>query len=127
MRLLREVADEQSRTGTRSSCQNPKELRRSPPDSDYASTYAVVINGKDDRSAEQWARETFEGAPAVIRWLVVAGCRYVPGLNLGPRPSSDHVLGWKVASRSKDSIVLDVRSRMLTARQVVRSTHRESP
>jgi hypothetical protein len=88
---------------------------------DYASTYAAAIN--DDggvRSAEQCARATFECAPAGIRRLVVAGWRYVLGLRLAHGPSPDHVLGWTISRRSEDSILLEARSRILTARKLVR-------
>jgi hypothetical protein len=89
-------------------------------DADYASTYAVAVNDDGLRSAEQCARATFECAPAAIRWLVVAGWRYVLGLRMARRPSPDHVSGWTISRRSEDSILLEARSRILTARKLVR-------
>jgi hypothetical protein len=79
----------------------------------------VTVNHEGVRSAEQCARATFEGAPAAIRWLVVAGWRYVLGLRLANRPSPDHVLGWTISRRSEDSVLLEARSRILTARKLV--------
>jgi hypothetical protein len=40
---------------------------------------------------------------------------------LGPRPSSTHIAGWSIASKTADSVVLEVRSSVATGRKVVRA------
>jgi hypothetical protein len=89
-------------------------------DHGYASAFEVITPGTDARSPEQWARAAFEDGPAPIRWFVLIGWRYVLGFRLGPRPSSDHVLGWKIVETAPDSIVLELRSALVIARKVVR-------
>lgn len=85
---------------------------------DYTDAFEVSIAGADRRSAEQWARSTFEGAPWPMRWFVLAGWRMVLRLRLGPRPSPDHVLGWKILDRGANWVVLELRSAFLTAHLV---------
>jgi Protein of unknown function (DUF2867) len=88
--------------------------------SDYASAFRVPRQAADTRSAEQWARAAFEGAPAVLSAFVVAGWRYGLGFRLGPRASRAHVLGWKITGNAPDAVVLDLQSALLTAKKVVR-------
>jgi hypothetical protein len=87
---------------------------------DYASAFAVATAGGDARSAEQWIRDAFEDAPRAVRSFVVIGWRYLLGLQLGPPRSPAHVLGWKIVASSPDSIVLEVRSALVSARKVLR-------
>ena len=87
------------------------------PASDYADSFTV--SGPEGRTAEQWARATFEGAARPVRWVLVLGWRVVLGLRLGPRPSPDHVLGWQIIDNSPDEIRLELRSPATTARLVV--------
>jgi hypothetical protein len=87
---------------------------------DYASTFAVSVQGADDRSPEQWVRATFEGAPRAIRWFVVVGWHYTLGLRLVPRPSTTHVSGWKIMTSTPEAIILEVRSVLVTAQKVLR-------
>lgn len=89
-------------------------------DYDDASAFEVARPTKDGRSAEEWARDIFEGAPPLLRALVLFGWRYVSWFRLGPRPSPDHVLGWKIESTTHDTILLEVRSPLFTAQKVVR-------
>jgi hypothetical protein len=79
----------------------------------YAAAWEVTTPGGDARSAEQWARTAFEDAPRAIRAFIVAGWTVGLGLQLGPRPSADHVLGWQIVSAAPDRIVLRVRSVLL--------------
>jgi hypothetical protein len=88
--------------------------------SDYASAFAVSRRAGDERSAEQWARAAFEGAPAALRTFVVVGWRYGLGFRLGPRGSAAHVLGWKIASSTPEVVVLTLQSPLVTAHKVVR-------
>jgi hypothetical protein len=87
---------------------------------DYASSFEVAIADTDVRSAEQWVRATFEGAPRALRWLVALGWRYFLGFRLGPRPSPAHVLGWRIATDTPDSILLELQSPFMTAHKVLR-------
>jgi hypothetical protein len=88
--------------------------------SDYASAFAITYRAADGRSAEQWARTVFEGAPALLRRFVIIGWRYGLGLRLGPPSSGTHILGWEIVSRTPEAITLAVRSPLLSARKIVR-------
>src|SRR6202042_1455143 len=59
-------------------------------DPNYAAAWEVVIPDGDARSAEQWARATFEEAPPALRRFILAGWIVGLRLSLGPRPSPDH-------------------------------------
>jgi hypothetical protein len=88
--------------------------------SNYAAAWEVAVAGASGRSAEIWARAIFEDAPRALRLFIVAGWICGLGLRLGPRPSPTHVLGWEIASRETDRIILSVRSVVLgTARFVL--------
>jgi hypothetical protein len=76
----------------------------------------------DTRSAEQWARSTFEDAPAALLALILAGWTAGLGLKLGPRPSPDHVLGWKITKRTPQLVLFSVRARMIGHAQFVLQT-----
>ncbi|MFF7725203.1 DUF2867 domain-containing protein [Streptomyces sp. NPDC008001] len=85
----------------------------------YASAFELTAPGAPSLTPEQWARAVFEGAPAPLRRLLVAGWSGVLGLGLGPRPSPGHVLGWLVSDSGAGSVTLDARSRLMAARNVV--------
>jgi hypothetical protein len=82
---------------------------------DFACGYEIDIAPDDNRSSEQWARAAWEEAPAPLRWFMLAGWRFVLGLRLGPRPSPDHVLGWRIVDRRPDETVCQLRSSFLDA------------
>jgi len=87
---------------------------------DYASAYEVIA-AADTRSPEQWARAVFEDAPRALRAFIVAGWIAGLGIQLGPRPSRDHVLGWKIAAARAGVIILSAHSVVLgTAHLVLR-------
>lgn len=87
----------------------------------YASAFEATIPDRVSLSAEQWARATFEQAPAATRWFVVFGWKYVLRFRLGPGSSPAHVSGWTIATRTADAVVLEVHSPLLTAHKVVRT------
>lgn len=91
-----------------------------PPD--YQVTFEVPTDKADTRTPEQWARALFEHAPLPVRWFLLLGWRWVLGLRLGPRSSSDHVLGWRIAETSPDAIRLELRSSFMTAQLILRVT-----
>jgi Protein of unknown function (DUF2867) len=66
-------------------------------------------------SAEDWARAVFDHAPRALYHFVVIGWRVVLGLRLGPRPSPDHVIGWRLADQGENWVRLEVSSTMLEA------------
>ncbi|RNF81257.1 DUF2867 domain-containing protein [Streptomyces botrytidirepellens] len=84
---------------------------------DYVS--AFELTAPRARTPEQWARATFEGAPALSRWFLVRGWTLGLGLRLGPRTSPAHVLGWPLTDSGADSATLAARSRLVAARNVV--------
>lgn len=114
------VAEPFPRLLAMSSSRTP-DILRVPVDPDgahYASAFAAPATGSP-RTPEHWARATFEDAPAALRWLLRAGWLGVLRLRLGPRSSSEHVLGWPVAEPEPGTIVLAAHSPLLVARNVV--------
>jgi hypothetical protein len=68
---------------------------------------------------EQWVRTTWEDASGFLRWFLPIGWAGILRLRLGPRPSSDHILGWHISAWDSDSITVEARSRLLTAYNIV--------
>jgi hypothetical protein len=60
----------------------------------------------------------FEDAPLGLRQVLVGGWLAL-GLRLAPRPSPDHVLGWRIASTTPDTIVLELDSKLMSAQNVI--------
>jgi hypothetical protein len=88
----------------------------------YASAFrlrAAEGAGGGGFGAEGWARAVFEGAPVVLRLVLVAAWSVGLGLRLGPRQSSGHVLGWEIEHADAGTVVLHARSRLLDAWNVV--------
>jgi hypothetical protein len=83
---------------------------------DYVDVFTAPASGARDRSPEEWARVLLEetptgrSAPALWRSL---------GLRLGPKPSAEHVQGWKIAARGEDWIRLETASWFMTAHGIV--------
>jgi hypothetical protein len=67
--------------------------RHGDPRSDYASAFELLIGARRFLTPEQWARATFEKAPALLRLFLAVGWKYGLGLGLGARSSPDHVQG----------------------------------
>jgi hypothetical protein len=66
-------------------------------------------------------RGLFSRVPrAKSRWFLLLGWRGVLGLRLGPRPSSDHVLGWRIVETSPEAVRLELRSAVMTAHLILR-------
>ena len=82
---------------------------------DYADVVAVSTD-VPGVAPEAWARAALERTPtgraAPTLWRVL-------GLRLGPRPSPDHVQGWRIAARGDDWIRLETESWFMTAQAVV--------
>ena len=80
---------------------------------DYADAFEIRLSHADDRTAEVWARDSLERAPAAVRRLVVAVHRRVLGFPLDPRAAPGTVLGWPIRSAEPDVVVLEAESRLL--------------
>jgi hypothetical protein len=89
------------------------------PGSGYAVAFELSHPAADTRSPEQWARAVWEQAPRSARRFLLAGWRIGLGLRLGPLDTPAHVLGWMLTSATGRAVVLDARSRWMTARNVV--------
>lgn len=89
-----------------------------PPD--YIDAFAVATASTETRTPEWWSRAVFEGAPCPVRWFLLLGWRGVLGLHLGPRPSADHVLGWRIVETEPDAVRLELRSTLMTAQLILR-------
>ncbi|CAM5336085.1 hypothetical protein STENM327S_01425 [Streptomyces tendae] len=85
----------------------------------FASAFALPLSGLPRRTAEEWARVTFEDTPVLLRTLLRAGWSGVLGLRLGPRVSARHVIGWRTVENGPDRIAVEARAPSLTARNVV--------
>jgi hypothetical protein len=68
---------------------------------------------------------TFDSAPVLLRWFVVAGWRFVLGLRLARPPSPSDVLGWRIVESEPHIVTLAAKSRLLSARNVVRRQHQQ--
>jgi hypothetical protein len=91
--------------------------------SDAASAFALPIEGSgtQPRTAGQWARAVFEGAPPLLRWCILFGWRFILGLRLQPLDADGQVLGWTVEATAAgpDTVTLAAASRLLRAENVV--------
>jgi hypothetical protein len=87
---------------------------------DFVCAFEVAVAPGDARTSEQWARAAWEGAPAAMRWVMLVGWRVVLGFRLGPRPSPDHILGWRIAERRADETICQLSSGLLDASNTFR-------
>lgn len=78
---------------------------------DYADTFLVDVGHLGERTAEQLARETFEGAPLAVRTRLLSGWSSI-GLKIGKGPSDRSVLGWQVKRSTPDYVLLGADSRV---------------
>jgi hypothetical protein len=90
---------------------------------DYADAFAVTRSPRDQRSAEQWARDGFERLPMAIRQSGLLGHRWILGFSLGPWDSANHVFGWQIATSEHEFLHLEARSRLLSGHMVWRLHH----
>jgi hypothetical protein len=93
--------------------------RHDLPQSGYASAFELPVGARKFLTPEQWARATFEGAPALLGEFLSIAWRYGLGLRLGARTSPDHVRGWLISSSGSGSITLEARSRLMVAQNIV--------
>ena len=88
-------------------------------DPDYVISFAQPVERADVRTAVGWAQACFEHTSRPVLWFLVGGWRFGLGLRLGPRPSTRHVLGWRIAASTPEFVILEVRSPLLTAHNLV--------
>ena len=77
----------------------------------YEDAFVVETGDTTGRTAEDWARAIFEGAPASLRRGLLAGWSSL-GLELGPTGSDGTVLGWEVRRATRDFVLLGAGSRL---------------
>jgi hypothetical protein len=90
---------------------------------DYADAFEVSRAPTDPRSAEQWARDGFEGLPVAVRRSVLLAHRWILGFRLGPWTSSSHVFGWRIVTSEPELLHLEARSTLLSGHMVWRLHH----
>ncbi len=88
-------------------------------DPDYAISFGLPVKRADVRTAAGWAQACFEHTSRPVLWFLVGGWRFGLGLRLGPRPSTRHVLGWRIVTSAPEFVILEVRSRLMTAHNLV--------
>jgi hypothetical protein len=87
---------------------------------DYADAFEVTRTPTDQRSAEQWARDGFEGLPVTMRRPLLLIHRWILGFRLGPWVSPEHVLGWRIVTSEPELLHLEARSPLLSGHMVWR-------
>ena len=85
----------------------------------YTCAFELTPRANDARSAPEWTRAILEGAPGPLRRFIVTGWIAILRLRLAPRPSADHVLGWKVLLDTANETVIGVEGATMSAHQVV--------
>jgi hypothetical protein len=78
---------------------------------DYEDAFFFGTGPVRDRTAEQWAREVLEGAPASVRARLLRGWCLL-GLKIGSPRSGRRVLGWEIRRSTPDVVLLGAGSRV---------------
>jgi hypothetical protein len=85
--------------------------RSTLPHIDYEDAFLVKTGAAQERTGEQWARATLEGAPAIVARKLRWGW-FALGLKLGSARSDRFVLGWEVRHSTPDFALLAASSRL---------------
>ena len=88
-------------------------------DPDYAISFGLPVEHANVRTAVGWAQACFEHTSWPVLWFLAGGWRFGLGLRLGPIPAMTHILGWRIATSSPEFVILEVRSPLLTAHNLV--------
>jgi hypothetical protein len=101
--------------------QLPDEIRAldSLPEPDYASAFELSIQPITTGPPQDWARAVFEGAPPIMRRFIRAGWRFPLRFRLAPPGAPGHILGCRILSDERTMIVLEQRSPLMTAHNIV--------
>jgi hypothetical protein len=78
---------------------------------DYTDAFLVGAVSAEDRSGEEWARETLEGAPAHVQKGLRRGWMAL-GLKLDQAGSDHSVLGWELRHSDEEFALLGCDSRV---------------
>jgi hypothetical protein len=92
---------------------------------DYVDIFTATAAEAADTSPEQWVRAVLERVPAGMRRFVPLAHRFLLGLRLEPRPSPDHLLGWKIADRGDSWLRIEAASWFMTAHCVLHVDDRQ--
>jgi hypothetical protein len=84
-------------------------------DADYVDAFVLAPIDTSAKPAEAWLRAVLEGAPFVLRWLLLAGWLVVLGFRPGPSGSPDYILGWRIVETAPEQVVIEQRSWLMTA------------
>jgi hypothetical protein len=87
---------------------------------DYADAFEIELREPDARSPEQFTRCALEQGPWPVRWTVWIVQRHLLRLQLGPRSSLDHLLGWTILTSRPEVIHLEAVSPLLRGVLVLR-------
>lgn len=91
-------------------------------DADYDDRFIARAANAADRTAEQWMRDSLEGAPFAVRYFVAIGWRLV----LGFRPHRDNaIFGWPIVAKTQEYVVLEQQSWLFHAALLLRTTDDE--
>lgn len=82
-------------------------MRARGGDHDYVDLFVADVPHARERTAEQWARATMEGASAVGRFLA---WQTLLALRLDHSPSPDRIAGWRIAHRGEGWIRVEASS-----------------
>ncbi len=76
---------------------------------DYEEAFVAETDSARERTGEEWARATLEGAPAILRSALPWGWRAL-GLRHTPTGSLGSVHGWEIRLRTPDVVLLGASS-----------------
>lgn len=88
-------------------------------DPDYTWACAVTAQSQDERTAQEWARAVFEGAPRPVQWFLVTGWVGFLRLRPGPRRSPSLIFGWKILSATPTTATLTINAAAFSTHLVV--------
>ena len=89
------------------------------PGADYACVFELAIPESSTRSPQDWARTVFEGAPPLLRWFIRTGWRFPLRFDLAAPGAPNHVLGGRIVRDERTMFVMELRSPLMTARDLV--------
>jgi hypothetical protein len=95
------------------------------PAIDYEDAFLVDVGEIRHRTAEQWVRAIFDGAPMTMRATLWCAWSTL-GLRLASPRSARHVLGWEVRRSTADHVLLGAGSRIGMPAELLLKRERDS-
>ena len=89
---------------------------------DYADAFEIRAPELQGQSAEDLARLIVQEASPPVLWIIRVAHRHLLRFRLGPFSSPDHILGWKIVRRDRDTLVIEADSPLLRGVIVGRKT-----